>query len=289
MLNRLIRKAPAAVASVVGGVLALAVGLQGAHAAETLAKAKAGETLKIGFSNEAPYAFQNDKGEMDGFVNEVGLAILKNMGFTKVEGVLTEWGSLIPGLKAGRFDIITAGMYILPKRCAQVAFTEPMGEFAESFLVKKGNPLNLDSFEALRDNPKAVLVTGQGYSTVGWAKKVGIPEDRIMQVADPAAMLQAVKAGRAQAASATVFAIADLAAKGGDDVEVAEPFSPPEFTKGWSAFAFRKDDKDFLDAWNKAQADFMDTDAFWKIVTKYGYKKSQLPSDGVTTAKLCKG
>jgi polar amino acid transport system substrate-binding protein len=46
--------------------------------------------------------------------------------------VLTEWGSLIPGLNAGRFDIITAGMYITPKRCKNVAFTDPMGVFAEA-------------------------------------------------------------------------------------------------------------------------------------------------------------
>lgn len=252
-----------------------------------LEQATAGKEIKVGFSNEAPYAFQNDAGKMDGFVNEVGLAILKNMGVTNVKGVLTEWGSLIPGLKAKRFDIITAGMYILPKRCAQVAFTEPMGEFAESFLVKKGNPMSLHSFEDVAKNSKAVLVTGAGYSTVDWARKMGIPDERIMKVQDPAAMLQAVKAGRAHAASATVFAIADLAAKGGGDVEVADPFQPPEFTKGWSGYAFRKGDKDFLDAWNKAQAEFMDTPAFWNIVEKYGYKKSQLPSAGVTTAKLC--
>lgn len=257
--------------------------------AGTLEDVKGGETLKIGFSNEAPYAFQNDKGEMDGFVNEVALAMLKNMGITEVEGVLTEWGSLIPGLKAGRFDVITAGMYILPKRCAQVAFTEPMGEFAGLFLVKKGNPLKLDSYEAVRDNPEAILVTVQGYVEVDHAKKVGIPDERIMQVADPGAMLQAIKGGRAHAASATIFAITDLAAKAGGDVEVADPFYPPDFSKGWAGYAVRKEDKDFLDAWNKAQADFLDSDAFWGIVTKYDYTKSQLPSAGVTTAKLCKG
>lgn len=268
------------------GVLMAAFAASAAMAQSLLERAKAGEQIKVGFSNEAPYAFQNDAGEMDGFVNEVGLAILENMGVTNVEGVLTEWGSLIPGLKARRFDIITAGMYVLPKRCAQVAFSEPMGEFAESFLVKKGNPLNLHSFEDVAKNEEAILVTGAGYSTVDWARKMGIPDERIMKVQDPAAMLQAVKSGRAHAASATVFAIADLASKG-SNVEVADPFNPPEFTKGWSAFAFRKEDKDFLEAWNEAQAKFMDSPEFWGIVEKYGYTKSQLPSPGLTTAKLC--
>ena len=34
---------------------------------------------------------------------------------TQVDGVLTEFGSLIPGLQAGRFDIIAAGMFVTPE------------------------------------------------------------------------------------------------------------------------------------------------------------------------------
>lgn len=267
--------------------LILAMGV--ASAQSLTEKVNAGETINIGFSNEAPYAYQNDAGEMTGFGNEIALAILEKMGVTDVEGVLTEWGSLIPGLKANRFDIITAAMFVLPKRCAQVAFSEPFGEFGEQFLVKAGNPLDLHSFEDVVENEDAVLVTGAGYSTVDWARRVGIPEDRIMKVQDPAAMLQAVKSGRAHAASATFFAMKDLAEKGGDDVELAQPFNAPEFTKGWSAYAFRPADKDFVDRWNKAQAEFMKSDAFWDIVGKYGFTEQHLPSEGVTTAKLCEG
>ncbi len=128
-----------------------------AGAQSLLERAQAGETIRIGYSNEAPYAYPNERGEMDGFVNVVGLEILNRLGIENVEGVLTEWGSLIPGLQANRFDIITAGMFILPNRCEQVAFTEPMGVFAE-----------------------AILVTGAGYSTVQHARTVDIPDERIM-------------------------------------------------------------------------------------------------------------
>ncbi|NIR31389.1 MAG: ectoine/hydroxyectoine ABC transporter substrate-binding protein EhuB [Gammaproteobacteria bacterium] len=284
-MRRLIPKSLVALA-----VSVMAVGwVSHASAASLLERAKAGETIKVGFSNEAPYAFQNDAGEMDGFGNEIGLAILENMGITNVEGVLTEWGSLIPGLKARRFDIITAAMYILPKRCAQVAFSEPFGEFAEQFLVKAGNPLDLHSFKDVAQNDDAVLVTGAGYSTVDWARQLGIPDQRLMKVQDPAAMLQAVRSGRAHAASATYFAMKDLADKGGDDVQLAQPFDAPDFTKGWSAYAFREDDTGFLNAWNKAQAEFIGTNEFWNIVKKYGYTKTHLPSEGFTTAKLCAG
>jgi polar amino acid transport system substrate-binding protein len=272
--------------------LALAGGLvMGASAgsATSLEEARAGATVRVGYSNEAPYAFQGEGGRMDGFVNVVGLAVLEKLGITNVEGVLTEWGSLIPGLQAGRFDIITAGMFILPERCAQVAFTEPMGVFSEAFLVQAGNPKGLHSFEDVANDSDAVLVTGAGYSTVAWAKDMGIPDERIMQVADPAAMLQAVRAGRADAASATVFAIKDLAEKGGDGVELAEPFEAPDFTKGYSGFAFRTDDQDFVDAFNEVLAEFVGTDEYLALVEPFGYGKTEVPDPGVTTAELCAG
>jgi polar amino acid transport system substrate-binding protein len=279
--------------SLIGGAsLALAGGMlisAATASATSPEEAKAGQTVQVGYSNEAPYAFQGEGGKMDGFVNAVGLAVLEKLGATNVEGVLTEWGSLIPGLQAGRFDIITAGMFILPERCEQVAFTEPMGVFSEAFLVQAGNPKDIHSFDDVANDPDAVLVTGAGYSTVAWAKEMGIPDDRIMQVADPAAMLQAVRAGRADAASATVFAIKDLADKGGDAVELAEPFEAPDFTKGYSGFAFRKDDQDFVDAFNAVLAEFVGTDEYLALVEPFGYGKDQVPEPSVTTAELCAG
>lgn len=269
--------------------VALVVGLAlggPAAAQSTLERAQAGETIRIGYSNEAPFAFQGEGGTMDGFVNVAGLAILERMGIENVEGVLTEWGSLIPGLQAGRFDIITAGMFVLPARCEQVAFSEPMGEFGEAFLVQAGNPKGLHSFEDVAESD-AVLVTGAGYSTVAWAKDMGIPDERIMQVADPAAMLQAVRTGRADAASATVFAIKDLADKGGDAVELAEPFQAPEFTKGYSAYAFRTEDQDFVDAFNAELEQFIGTDEFMALVAPFEFGEEQLPPAEVTTAELC--
>jgi polar amino acid transport system substrate-binding protein len=270
--------------------IAVAAGLVAAGPAgaqTTLERAQAGETVRVGYSNEAPYAFQGEGGRMDGFVNVVGEAVLEKLGITNVEGVLTEWGSLIPGLQANRFDIITAGMFILPARCEQVAFTEPMGVFSEAFLVQTGNPKGLHSFEDVAEDPDAVLVTGAGYSTVNWARDMGIPDERIMQVADPAAMLQAVRGGRADAASATVFAIKELAERAGDDVEVAEPFEAPDFTKGYSGFAFRNEDQDFVDAFNQVLAEFVGTDEYLELVEPFGYGEEQVPDGAVTKAELC--
>src|SRR5215208_1574886 len=93
-----------------------------AHAETTLERAKREGFIRVGFANEAPYGFATPDGKLTGEAPEVAKAVLAKIGIPQVDGVLTEFGSLIPGLKAGRFDIIAAGMFINPKRCAEIAF-----------------------------------------------------------------------------------------------------------------------------------------------------------------------
>ena len=89
---------------------ALSLALLGAANAETtLEKAKRDGYVRVGFANEAPYGFATPDGKLTGESPEVVKAILKKLGINQVDGVLTEFGSLIPGLQAGRFDMIAAG------------------------------------------------------------------------------------------------------------------------------------------------------------------------------------
>src|SRR5690606_29427021 len=129
----------------------------------TLQAAKESGSVRIGYANEAPFAYMDSgSGQLTGESVEIARAVLKRMGIEKVEGVLTEFGSLIPGLQARRFDIIAAGMYVTPERCQQVAFSNPTYGVGQSFLVQKGNPKNLHSYEdiAKQDDAKLGVVVG---------------------------------------------------------------------------------------------------------------------------------
>jgi polar amino acid transport system substrate-binding protein len=269
------------------GIAALTIGswAGSATAGELLDKIKAGETIRVGFSNEVPWAYPGDNNEPLGFVNAITIDILKKMGTTKIEPVVTEWGSLIPGLQAGRFDIITGGMYILPERCRNALFTEPLGTFADALLVPKGNPEDLHSFDDVRDK-ELMFVTGAGYNTVKNAKNVGIVDDKIMQVAGPAEILQAVKAGRAAAGSGTYFTMKEFADKD-EAVELADPFTPPVID-GYPGLAFLPNQQEEVDAFNAALKDYIGSEEMMKSVEPYGYSKANLP-DGTPTAELCKG
>jgi polar amino acid transport system substrate-binding protein len=207
------------------------------------------------------------------------------MGHTNIEPVVTEWGGLIPGLKAKRFDIITGGMYILKSRCENVNFSEPIGVFGECFIVPKGNPKGIESYQDIREKG-ALLVTGSGYSTIENAKKEGVPESNIMTVPGNTEILAAVKSGRADAGGVTYFSAVHLSEESGGAVEPTDPTKNPEFTFNWVGIGFRKSDTKFLAAFNKALDEYLGSEAMMEAVAEYGYSKSQLPGD-VTTEYVC--
>ncbi|MEM7067776.1 MAG: ectoine/hydroxyectoine ABC transporter substrate-binding protein EhuB [Pseudomonadota bacterium] len=246
-----------------------------------LDRVDAGQSIRIGFANEVPWAYPGENNKPIGFANVHALGVLKSMGYTNIEPVVTEWGGLIPGLQANRFDIITGGMYILKSRCENVNFAEPLGVFGDAFLVPKGNPKGLENYQDVK-NAGATIVTGAGYNTVEAAKKEGVSEGNIMQVPGPTEILAAVKAGRADAGALTAFTASNLAKESGGDVEVTDPSKLPEWTFNWVGIAFRKGDADFLKAFNEAQAKYIGSEEMLNTVGEYQYTEAQLPGDATT-------
>ncbi len=245
-----------------------------------------GKTIRLGFANEAPWAYPGENQKPLGFANVITIGILKVMGYTNIEPVVTDWGGLIPGLKANRFDLITGGMYILKKRCENVNFSEPIGVFGECFIVPKGNPKGIHSYSDIKEKG-AILVTGSGYSTIPNAKKAGVPEENIMTVPGNTEILASVKAGRADAGGVTYFSAVHLAEESGGAVEPTDPNLNPKWTFNWVGIGFRKTDTEFLAEFNKALEKYIGSEQMMKDVASYGYTESQLPKD-VTTEYVCK-
>jgi polar amino acid transport system substrate-binding protein len=245
----------------------------------------AGEPIRIGFANELPFAYPGPNGEPLGFVNAHTLGVLEAMGHTNIEPVQTDWGGLIPGLQAGRFDIITGGMNILAARCENVAFSEPMARIGDGFLVPAGNPKGLGNYDDIREQG-AIMVTGAGYSNIQAARDAGVEDGNIMQVPGPTEILAAVRAGRADAGAGTYFTMRQLADSAGGELDVSDPDAMPEESFNWAGIGFSKDDQDFVDAFNAAQAEYLGSEAMLAAVAEYGYSEATLPGE-VTTEWVC--
>jgi polar amino acid transport system substrate-binding protein len=256
-----------------------------ASAGPLMDRIEAGQPIRIGFANEIPFAYPGDDGSPQGFVNAHTLGVLEKMGHTDIEPVQTEWGGLIPGLQAGRFDIITGGMNILASRCENVAFSEPMARIGDAFLVEAGNPMGIGNYDDIRESG-AVMVTGAGYSNIEQAREAGVDDANIMQVPGPTEILAAVRAGRADAGAGTFFTMRQLADSTDGELDVTDPGAMPEDLINWAGIAFREDDRDFVDAFNEAQAEYLGTDEMLEAVAEYGYGEESLPGD-VTTEWVC--
>lgn len=241
--------------------------------------------VSFGFANEPPYAYLGPDGKAAGISSDFVVAIFKRIGVNDVRPVLTEWASLIPGLKAGRFDVAVP-MFILPARCREVAFSEPLRKTGAAMLVAKGNPKGIHSYEDVAKNQRARVAVMAGAAEQNYARRAGISEDRILAFQDQGALLSAVKSGRADAAALTPGSVQSMAEKGGGDVEGASPFVSPSWAIAYSAPPFRQEDTSLRQAFNAAIKPFLGSEEWKSILTHYGLGTDSLPGN-MMTETLC--
>lgn len=270
--------------ALVGGLAGLAT-VAGAQAQTTLERAKEAGFIRVGFANEAPYGYATPDGVLTGEAPDVAKAILAKMGIDEVDGVLTEFGSLIPGLLAGRFDIIAAGMFITPARCQQVLFSEPSYGIGQAFLVADGNPHGIVDYSSIAANPDLTLAVMAGAVEAGYARDAGIPDGQVQVLPDQSSLLAAVRTGRADAAALTAPSIAEMAQQ--DGVESTAPFGEVAGVSvmGHGGFAFRPADTDLHAEFNAHLVEFVGSPEHIALVTPHGFGEGYIPN--LTQAELC--
>ncbi|MGD8931978.1 MAG: ectoine/hydroxyectoine ABC transporter substrate-binding protein EhuB [Chromatiales bacterium] len=261
----------------------------------TLERIRQEDIVRLGYANEAPYAYlDRQSGRLTGEAPEIARVILEQMGVARIEGVLTEWGALIPGLKAGRFDIIAAGMYITPKRCREIAFTNPTYRIGEAFIVEAGNPKQLHGYADVAANPKARLGVVAGTVELGYAEDLGVPRERIAVLPDNTSALAALSAGRIDAFGCTRLTASDLLAKAGEAsaLELAQPFDQPLIEHrqavSYGAFGVRHGDRALLAELNRRLEAFVGSPEHLQLVAPFGFTAAEMPDREVTAAALCR-
>ena len=215
-------------ASTFAALLALFIVTTTVHAQSTLDRAKKDGYVRVGFPNQVPYAYADEKGVLTGADAVIARMVVQKMGIKEMDGVLTEFASLIPGLKAGRFDIVLA-MFVNPQRCAQVAFSEPIYRVGQGIIVRTGNPKKIRNYDDLVKQDDLRIAVMAGAVQMNNLKKLGVPESRIASFPDGPSAIAAVSAGRAD-----VFTISDLparrllaAAGPSTALEMVPAFAPP--------------------------------------------------------------
>lgn len=100
-------------------------------------------TIGVGVMGTKPWVYQNEDGTYAGMEYEMMKYVTAKLGIPKFEYVSTEWDSLIPGLKAARWDIIWSGMTVTEERRqgAGIDFSRPYYFESDRLAVKGDGPI----------------------------------------------------------------------------------------------------------------------------------------------------
>ncbi|TCJ22656.1 ectoine/hydroxyectoine ABC transporter substrate-binding protein EhuB [Microbacterium sp. PI-1] len=247
--------------------------------------------ITVAIADERPYSWV-EGGEPTGATIAMHREIFSNMGIDDVEVVEVDWNSLIPGLKAGRFDAISAGMSILPERCEEAAFSDPEIMYTTTLMVPEGNPRGLTDLDSVVDDPDVTLAVLGGGIESGYAEKLGI--SNTVSVDNAQSGMDLVANGRADAFAMTAISLNWMADNNPDaGVETTEAFvqeidGVPQIGAG--STVFRTGDTELLDAYNEQLAAITgDEQAYLDLVGEYGFTAENLPPSDLTTAQLCAG
>jgi polar amino acid transport system substrate-binding protein len=262
----------------------------GSASSDKLESLRKSGVAKLGMSATAPYCYVKD-GKPTGFENDEAIMILKSLGIDKVEPVVVDFASLIPGLLSNRFDVCTGALYVTSERCGQVLFANPDNGSFEAFAVAKGNPKGITDYDTLaKSGGKLACIAGT--QEIGFAKDAGVSSSNVTQFPDAVGALQALKAGRVDAVgydSGTLGYQATLPSF--SDLTITDAFTVPAgATPSFSAMAFAPDAKSLRDAYNTELKKLQDSGDLWTLAEGYGFQKANIESCyGVTTTSIgCK-
>lgn len=279
-------------------VLAFAVSAVLATFPDGPAKAAAESTLdrlhrtgqvRIGYAPEAPFSFRRPDGHLTGSGPEVARRVFAAMGIHKTIAVESEFGGLLRDLRAGRFDVIAVGMFILPERCRQAIFSEPFFKAESGFAVRPGNPRNLHSFEDVAADTSLRLGVVAGAVELKYAHASGVTESQLVIFPSAAAAASGVKSGRVDAYAAMSVTVQDQVQRNPRQLERAEPFRNL-VQNGVSlldhgGFAFRPEDTDLRDAFNHHLLELLRSPGYPELVAPFGFTEAERPDR--TTFELC--
>jgi len=251
-------------------------------------------SIRVAIADEKPYGYIDEDGNARGPGPDVARHVLGELGIDDIEWVVTGFGDLIPGLQAERFDMAAAEMAILPERCEKVIYSEPNTTYGEGLLVKAGNPHGLrfySDFSTAAGNKNLEVAVMEGANQLGYLRKLGVPDGRIVTIENNEAAIEAITSGRADAYAATSLTVAGLAERS-NAVEPALNFVDPVIdgkeVRGWGAFAFNSSSTDLRDAVNEVLVPYKFTDEWESTLRRYGFSKLDvLNSFKYNTEQLC--
>lgn len=214
-----------------------------------------------------PFNMVDKNGDLKGFDIDISEALCKAAGL-KYELVIQDWDGLIPGLLAKKYDAIIASMSITEERKQKVAFTDKYYLTPAKFIAAKGAGIEI-SKKGLKGKTVGVqrATIHENFVRDNYGESVTIKSYATQDEAN-----MDLTSGRVDLviADSVVLLEGFINTDAGKGFEFVGPgFTDPKWFGEGIGIAVRKQDKDLLDALNKAIKTIRANGEYKKINDKY--------------------
>lgn len=249
------------------------------HTETTLERMKRTGEARVGYTLEAPYAFRDARGRVTGEAPEIAREVLVRLGVRRIDWIQCEFGLLISELRAGRFDVIAAGMFRTPERERLIGFSEPTVCVLPGLLTRADNPTRPRSYRDFAQGSDLRLAVLDEAAEAADARAAGVPSERIIDFPDAEMAVDALIIGMVDGLALSWPSVHALAEQhpgleggivsemdGGDDGA----------SRACGAFGFRKEDGDLRKAFDRQLGDYLGSEAHLRLMTDLGLTPENL-------------
>lgn len=230
-------------------MLALCATSAVAHADDLLAKVKRSGELVVGTEMQfAPFDFLVN-GQQAGFNKDLFAEVGKELG-VKVRFIDLPWPSVLPGLEAGKFDMVGGPLTLTKARMERYTYTLPIADATDA-LLKRANDTSLKQSS---DIAGKTVGAGKGSAQLDQLKTyiATLPtKPEVREYVDNNQAYADLAAGRIAAVANSMTNIAYVAKQRPEAFAIV---TPPFGAKVYFAYCLRKDadSKPLADAFNAA-------------------------------------
>ena len=211
-----------------------------------------------------PMQFVDSKGELKGMRITLGNEVAERLCL-EPEYIRIEFSAMIPGLQAGRWDVINTGIFWTSER-AEMMHMIPYESQAISISVPAGNPMEIDEVDDLAGTTVGVEIGGFEEAKLrilaDELEEGGLDRPRILTFDNFATAYQALRAGQTDATVSIDSTAAEYAARGEFDRAISGLFATP--------VALAMANEDLANAVVDVMNDMMDDGTYQALLDEYG-------------------
>lgn len=240
-----------------------------------------GRKLRIAYIEESPFYWTDEGHLVKGADIELAEVVLRAIGVSSIEYQLTSFGELIPGVQAGSWDM-NVPIFATTERAKDVAFSVPVWSLGDGFVVHRGNPKELTSYEAVAISGDARLGIIPGQVQFDAAKSAGVRDSQIVLFNNQPEAVVALLAGKIDAFAATAVGNRVIA-NANKKLEAVAHENSKDRKSPVGAFSFSNLNHGLLQAVNAQLRKYLGSADHRTRMAKYGITQTEI--DGVVAGE----